>query len=182
MEKSRFRKSWNKKSVVLLLIFIFTLSSTILTGLIFFRLGQQNSTSPDALSGQVRDAGTSSGTMAVGDEVTFRIYAESVEDLYGYQFQFHYNTDALEYKSLSSTIDDIPTIFQNPVDDYLLVGATKVGKVEGFSGQDVAVCEITMVAKEEGEIPPVVLEEVSVVDSQLEYYEGVSDWTYEVGV
>jgi len=119
-----------------------------------------------------------SATVKAGDEVVVKINAGQVSDMYGYQFNLLYDKDAFKYNGgLTSSISDISTIFAKELDQYLRVGSTKIGDVEGFSGTRPDICEITLIAKRDGDLSLITINGVNIVKSDLSYVEGVTDWT-----
>ena len=123
---------------------------------------------------------TPSGIKA-GDEIVVRITAARVSDLYGYQFALYYDKENFEYVGgVSSSLDEIRTIFAKEFDSYLLVGATKIGNEKGFSGKQTDICEITLIALKDCDPPVISISGVNIVQSDLNYLEDVTDWTYNI--
>ena len=117
-----------------------------------------------------------------GDTVTVKIYANKLTDVYGYQFKLHFDESALEYSNVSSSIPEIGLIFPKQFPGYLLVGATKVGQVQGFSSdsESVPVCEVILRANKNGVSPQILLQEVNTIDSLLNYNVGETNWGFEL--
>ena len=115
------------------------------------------------------------------DEMTVRISAPEVDDLYGYQFRLEYDSTRFTASNLKSLIDEIPTIFKKDFDGYILIGATMTGDSPGYSAVDTQICELTLTAlTDDGKLPEINLSKVSVVSSGLAYTEDVYGWGYEV--
>jgi hypothetical protein len=128
-------------------------------------------------------------TVSAGDTVVINIFADDMDDVYGYQFNINFDGDFIEYKKrLYSDINDILTIFATDKEWYLLVGATMIGEVQGYSGQDVPVCRVEFVALTDFELNPdftsdhIALSDVNVVTSDKQYLENVDGWTASMTV
>ncbi len=82
--------------------------------------------------------------VTTGDEVLVTIKADAVENMYGYQFQLHYDPEALAYaeNDVTSELGDFGFIFDQPFEDYTLVGATMTGDQAGLSGTDQVLCHL----------------------------------------
>lgn len=118
--------------------------------------------------------------VAAGQNVVITVTADTLEDAYGYQFQMHYDEDALEYTGdITSKLEDIQTIFSKPYSGYELVGATMIGEQDGVSDRNQAVCELVFTAKEDTTLNDldVSLSGINVVKSDLDYVEGIEDWS-----
>jgi len=117
-----------------------------------------------------------------GDKVVIHIMAPSFEDMYGYEFRIHYNSEELEYSGeLTSDIDEIYTTFSKPFDGYELVGATMIGDVSGVdSSKKTQVCQITFKALVDCVLTEesISIDSVGVVSSQLDYDENVTGWRW----
>ena len=128
-------------------------------------------------------------TILMGDTVVINIFADEMDDVYGYQFNINFDGDYIEYKKrLYSGIDEITTIFAKDEEWYLLVGATMIGGSSGYCGQKVPVCRIEFLALADFELNPdftsdhIALSDVSVVTSDLQYIEKVEGWTASMTV
>ena len=128
-------------------------------------------------------------TVSAGDTVVINIFADGMDDVYGYQFNINFDEDFVEYKKrLFSDIDDILTIFATDKEWYLLVGATMIGEAQGYSGQDVPVCRVEFAALTDFELNPdftsdhIALSDVNVVTSDKQYLENVDGWTASMTV
>ncbi|MDR0458988.1 MAG: cohesin domain-containing protein [Coriobacteriales bacterium] len=124
-----------------------------------------------------------------GDTVVVSIYVEKMDDVYGYQFNLHFNRDKLEYsQGLYSDIDEIQTIFAAEKDQYLLIGATKIGDQAGYSGQLVQVCHVEFIAISDFTLEPdftmqhISVSEANIVTSDLHYLTDTEGWTVSVAV
>lgn len=118
--------------------------------------------------------------VAAEQNIIVTVKAESIEDLYGYQFNLNYDSEELEYAgTITSKVDDIQTIFSKPKDGFELVGATMVGDKEGVSGTNMVLCEMIFTAKKDGVISDFAcsLSDVSIVKPDMEYLEDVEGWT-----
>ena len=118
-----------------------------------------------------------------GDQVIVKISAEHVSDLYGYQFELHFDNDDFKYEGgLSSSISEINTIFAKEIENHLLIGATKIGDEKGFSEDQAVICEIILTAKRECEIPNVSITNINIVKSDLTYAEGIKNWSVDTQI
>ncbi|MCL2137154.1 MAG: cohesin domain-containing protein [Coriobacteriia bacterium] len=121
--------------------------------------------------------------VTAGDVVVVNIYAQSLEDVYAYQFNLNYDADKLDYqKHLYSDINDIPTIFAVVKGSYLLVGATMIGAREGFSGKNVSVCRVEFTALDDFYLETITISSVCTVSGTLQYLEDVDGWTTELSI
>ena len=122
--------------------------------------------------------------ISAGDTVVVNVFADEMYDVYGYQFDIHFDKDFIEYrKRLFSDIDQITTIFATDKEWYLLVGATMIGNAKGYSGQAVPVCRVEFVALTDFELNTdlssdhIALSGVNVVTGDLQYLENIEGWT-----
>ena len=127
--------------------------------------------------------------ISAGDIVVASVFADNMDDVYGYQFDMHYYTDCLEYRNrLYSDIDEIPTIFATDKEQSLLVGATMIGGAKGYTGRKVPVCRVEFVALSDFDFEPdlgmkyINLSRVNVVKDDLEYLENVTGWTAKLSL
>lgn len=114
-----------------------------------------------------------------GQNIAVTVISDSFEALYGYQFQLNYARDELEFEgTLTSKINDISTIFSKTMDGYELVGATMIGKKDGVSGKNKAVCEMIFRAKKEIELKDleISISDVNIVQSDMNYLENIQGW------
>jgi hypothetical protein len=121
----------------------------------------------------------------VGQKVTVTVTAESVDDMYGYQFQMNYHEDELEYTGeLQSNVQQIQTIFAKPFDGYQLVGATLIGEQPGITGNNLNVCEISFTALRDVVISEsnLFMSDVGVVSSDLTLVTDIPNWDYKVTI
>ena len=128
-----------------------------------------------------------SRTVLAGDVVVVQVYADSMDDVYGYQFDLNYDRDYLEYrKGLYSDINTIHTIFATDKERCLLVGATMIGNTGGFIGREVPVCRIEFISLTGFNLNPdlssehITISGVNVVTGDLEYVEDVEGWAVHV--
>ena len=128
-------------------------------------------------------------TISTGDTVVINVYADEMDAVYGYQFDLNYDREFLEYKKrLYSDIDEILTIFATDKEWYLLVGATMIGDMKGYSGQEVPVCRLEFVALAEFDLGDsfasdhITLARVNVVKDDLHYVENIGGWTTSITV
>ena len=113
-----------------------------------------------------------------GQEITVTVCANTVSDMYGYQFNLDFDKSKVSYKSgLSSSISGISTIFKKDNSDYLLIGATMIGNKQGYSGNDVNVCTLVFSANADCDLSAFRISEVSTVDSTQKYVENISGWS-----
>ena len=120
------------------------------------------------------------GYANVGDTVVVRIFAQNVQDMYGYQYNLNYDKKELTYtKKLTSKVEGLDMIFAKDFDTYVLVGSTKVGPLPGFTGSNLSVCEVSFTANKAMDLTElsISLEKVNIVDSKLVYTEGVTNWS-----
>jgi len=122
--------------------------------------------------------------ISAGDTVVLRVFADEMENVYGYQFDLNFDRDIIDYKKrLYSDIDDIITIFATDKEWYLLVGATMIGDAEGYTGREVPVCRVEFVALVDFELNAdfssdhIALSGVNIVTGDLQYLENVEGWT-----
>lgn len=115
-----------------------------------------------------------------GSDIVVTIHADTISDMYGYQFNLNFDNSKVSYKSgLKSTISEISTIFKKDYPDYLLIGATMIGDKPGYSGNDVDVCTLVFTANEDVDPSTFVISGVNTVDSAQEYVQNVSGWSCE---
>ena len=115
----------------------------------------------------------------VGQNFLVAVIADSLEDVYGYQFRITYDENAMEFTgTLNSRLDEISTIFSKTMDGYELVGATMIGEKNGVSGRNRAVCELLFTARTDIDLDNLKLSisDVNVVTSDLAYNEGIEGW------
>ena len=117
-----------------------------------------------------------------GQNIVVTVTADSLEDMYGYQFRLNYDKEELEYEgTLTSKIEDIQNIFSEPMEGYELVGATMIGEKSGVFGQDKQICEMVFTVKKDGTLTDlgISISDINVVTSELQYVEGVDGWRVE---
>ena len=116
-------------------------------------------------------------TARAGEQIVAKINAGLVSDMYGYQFELHYDKTDFEYiGGISSSIPEISTIFAKEFDTHLLVGATMIGAENGVSANKADICEITLIANNDCDLSGISVASVNVVQSDLSYHEDVMDW------
>ena len=127
--------------------------------------------------------------VSAGDIVVVNVFADRMEDVYGYQFNINYDREYIEYSNrLYSDIGEIITIFATDNEQRLLVGATMIGDAKGHSGEEVSVCRVEFVALADlGSGTNSVLEHISisgvnVVTDSLSYLEDIDGWTINASV
>lgn len=119
--------------------------------------------------------------ISAGDIVVVNIFAEEMNDVYGYQFDINYGREYLEYRNrLYSDIDGILTIFAADKEEHLLIGATMVGDQKGYSGQDVPVCRVEFIALSDLDPGQITLSKVNIVQDDLMYLENIGGWTARI--
>jgi len=125
--------------------------------------------------------------ISAGDTVVISIVADDMNDVYGYEFDLHFDKALIEYSGrLHSEIDDIVTIFAKDKEWYVLVGATMIGEQEGYNGHGVPVCQVEFTALTDFELnvdsssDHIALSRVNTVTSDLQYVENVDGWTTRV--
>ena len=120
---------------------------------------------------------------AAGDTLVVNVYANDLDDVYGYQFYLWYDPANLEYQGhLASSIEEIPLIFAADQSQPLLVGATMVGSSSSYSGNEVLVCQIELVALADCDLGQIAVTDVNIVTSDLRYIEDEAGWTTAVYV
>jgi|GEM_PF-773383 len=114
-----------------------------------------------------------------GDTFVVNVYAARTTDLYGYEFVIRFDKNTAAYANkMQSKIVSIPTIFPGKSTENLLVGATMMGKVPGYNGTDVYVCQITFTALQDmADFSSIGIRNVKTVNSRQEDTAGVSGWT-----
>ena len=120
--------------------------------------------------------------IAAGQNIVATVMAGSLDNMYGYQFQLEFDEEKLEFTgTVESQIDDITSIFSAPMEGYELVGATMIGDRSGVSGTDVVVCEIVLVARQDGLLDDfnVSITDIKIVTADLDFIEDVEGWTLE---
>ncbi|MDR0670902.1 MAG: cohesin domain-containing protein [Oscillospiraceae bacterium] len=128
--------------------------------------------------GPENDAPETPAMVQAGDKVVLTVAAEQEPDLYGYQFQLHYDDTSFRYDGgLESLTPGLDTIFGKEFDGYLLVGATMVGQKKGAALEDAPVCRVTLTALRDTTWESVAVDAVHVVGSDLKYTENVRGWT-----
>ena len=140
---------------------------------------------PVPLGTAVSTAAVTEGFAKAGDTVVIRVYAPDVKDMYGYQFSLYYDKAELTYTEKKvSKIDGLDMIFARGFNDYVLVGCTKIGSVPGYSGSNVDVCEVQFTAVKDCELSDLVfsIKEVNIVDSAMNYDEGIENWSCTAAV
>lgn len=118
-----------------------------------------------------------------GNEIIVTIRADTISDMYGYQFNLNFDNSKVSYKSgPKSSISEISTIFKKDFPDYLLIGATMIGDKPGYSGNDVDVCTLVFTANEDVDPSSFVISGVNTVDSAQKYVQNISGWSCEAKV
>ena len=150
------------------------------------------SNNPNALvdtDGRKASFGNNTTTISAGDTVVINVFADEMDAVYGYQFDLNYDREFLEYrKRLYSDIDEILTIFAADKEWYLLIGATMIGDMKGYSGQEVPVCRLEFVALAEFDLSDsftsdhITLSRVNVVKDDLQYVENIDGWMASITV
>jgi len=111
------------------------------------------------------------------------ISATEFAEMYGYELKVNYDSDLFEYSGgLSSKIAEIGTIFAKEFDDYVLIGATKIGNQPGFSGNEVAVLQLTLTATTDGSMPVITISDISIVTADMEYVRNIGNWNYNIAL
>lgn len=125
----------------------------------------------------------SENIIKAGNEITVTVRADTVSDMYGYQFNLNFDKNKVSYKGgLKSSINEISTIFKKDNPDYLLIGATMIGDKPGYTGNDVDICSLIFTANEDLDPSTFTVSRVNTVDSNQKYTENVSGWSCEVKV
>ena len=124
--------------------------------------------------------------ISAGDVVMVAISADDIRDMYGYQLCVTYDKDLFRYSGgLKSDIAEIGLIFKSQLefDDYVLVGALKIGGNSGFNGKDVQICHMTFTAIQDCEVADISINGVFIVqDSSGGGLIAVTNWNCEVVV
>jgi len=119
------------------------------------------------------------GAAQEGQTVMITISAPNLNDVYGYELKIHYNPDVVQYAGgLKSNITEIPTIFAKQFDKYVQIGATKIGKVDGFSASNTKteVCTMSFTALKDFDMAGLRIDGVSIVNSDMQYHENIRNW------
>ena len=115
--------------------------------------------------------------------INVTITAPQVEDMYGYEFKIYFNKEIAEYTGdLESNISSISTIFDRDFDSYILVGATMIGDVKGYSGNKPEICTLSFAVSQEIDVSAFRIDDVSMVKSDLEYVKNITDWSISATV
>jgi len=118
-----------------------------------------------------------------GNDFIVTVRADTVTDMYGYQFNLSFDKSKASYNSgLRSTINGIDVIFKKDQPDNLLIGATMTGDNPGYSGNDVNVCTLVFTANEDLDPSVFSISDVRTVDSKQNYVENVSGWSCEAKI
>ncbi|HHY81516.1 MAG TPA: hypothetical protein GX505_02425 [Clostridiales bacterium] len=155
----------NKKRLTITIILIIAAA----IGVYYFYLKPLNNEKPVAIGS--------------GQDFIVTVYASEVQNLYGYQFNLYYDNEKVSFKGgLKSSIDAIGTIFKKDKEEHMLVGATMIGDVPGFSGKNVEVCSLEFTANSDIDSSMFVINRVNTVDADQNYLENVSGWSVKVKV
>ena len=123
--------------------------------------------------------------VVAGQNIVVTVQADTLEDMYGYQFRINYNQDELEYtETLTSKIQNISNIFSKQKEEkegYELVGATMVGEQSGITGKNKALCEMVFTAKKDGMLSDFScllsdIKVIKIVESELEDVDNIEGW------
>jgi hypothetical protein len=153
----------NKKRLAAIIIIIAVIIATFI-GIYFLKSGQ-----PVAIES--------------GQDFIITVHAKEVNNLYGYQFNLYYDNEKVTYKGeLKSSIEAIGMIFEKDKEEHLLVGATMIGDVPGFSGKNVEVCSMEFTANIDIDSSMFTIGRVNTVDADQNYLEDVSGWSIKVDV
>lgn len=126
---------------------------------------------------ETADENTDTQVIAAGEVFTVTVQANEVSDLYGYQFNLNYENQKAAYEgALRSSVDGISTIFKKDMPDHLLVGATMIGDMLGYTGEGVEICSMKFVATENVDPASFTIDGVSTVDSSQKYVEDIAGW------
>jgi len=144
---------------------------------------------PVDLGAQQVPLGNISTAVSAGDTVIVNVFADIMDDVYGYQFDINFDSDIIKYgKRLYSDIGEIATIFAKDKEWYLLVGATMTDFEKGFSGRQVSVCHVEFAALADFELSPdltsdhITISSVNTVTGDSQYLENVDGWTVRISV
>lgn len=155
---------------------------------IWFFTGNNNPVKGNLEESQV-PLGNIATTISTGDFIVVNVFADEMDDVYGYQFDINYDRDYLEYRNrLYSDIDEITTVFATDKEWYLLVGATMIGDAKGYNGQEVPVCRVEFTAltdfnlKTDFSSEHLTISNVNVVKGDLQYLENIDGWTASMSI
>ena len=120
--------------------------------------------------------------LSAGDFVVVQAIGGQLDDMYGYQFKLDFDDSAFDFFSLESLVPGINLTFQRTFPEYLLVGATKVGGVPGYSSSsdENQISQIVFRAKRNVETLQFSLREVGIVRSDMTYFDDVPGWRFEI--
>lgn len=123
---------------------------------------------------------SSKGIIKADHDFIVTVKANTVFNMYGYQFNLDYNKSKATYKSdLKSSINGISTIFKKDMSGSLLIGATMIGDKPGYSANDVNICTMTFTAVTDFDLSTLKISGVSTVDSTEKYVENIGGWSIE---
>lgn len=114
-----------------------------------------------------------------GQTINVAVYAPEIKDMYGYELKVYYGPDEIKYSGdLESGISVIPTIFSKEFENYVLIGATMVGKKEGYTAKadKTEICAFSFTALKEVDLSALSLSAVNIVNSGREYKENIENW------
>ena len=119
------------------------------------------------------------GEFRAGDTVVVQVIADSVSDLWAYEFTLRYDDNAIKIKSIHSAIHDI-SVFAKQEDGFVSVGAAKLGNSDGINGDNMLICEIVMKVLRDGPVDRLSIQDLYVMDFAMNFLEDISDWEVKV--
>ena len=114
-----------------------------------------------------------------GQTITVAVYATEIKDMYGYELKVYFGSEIIKYSGgLESGIPAIPTIFSKEFEDYVLIGATMIGKKAGYTAEagKTEVCVFSFTALQDCDLSELRIGSVNIVGSGMEYKENITDW------
>jgi cell division protein FtsB len=118
-------------------------------------------------------------TAQAGQAIAVTVYAPEIKDMYGYELKVYFDSEEMKYSGgLQSGITSITTIFSKEFEHYVLIGATMVGKKEGYTTEaaKTEICSLTFTALKDCDLSELSIGGVNIVGSGLEYVENIENW------
>jgi hypothetical protein len=99
--------------------------------------------------------------------------------MYGYEMKLYFGSEEIRYSgNPRSGISSIPTIFSKEFDDYVLVGATMIGKKAGYTSGEgkTEVCVLSFTVLQDCDLSALRIGSVNIVGSDMGYKENITNW------
>jgi len=117
-----------------------------------------------------------------GQTISVAVYAPEVKDMYGYELKVYFDSEEIKYNGgLKSSVSAISTIFYKEFDNYVLIGATMVGKKDGYTAEadKTEICSFSFTAIKDCDLSGLSIGGVNVVSSSMVYKENIANWEIE---